>query len=74
MARDMDNTGVFGELRRMVQTTGTVGGIAARLAGNKIGLRSGGASHAEDLNHAGWAKRPAHEGSAASGHHSRRVA
>lgn len=49
MARDMDNTGVFGELRRMVQTTGTVGGIAARLAGNKIGLRSGGASHAEDL-------------------------
>ncbi len=34
--RDLDNTGVFGELRRMVQTTGTVGGIAARLAGHKM--------------------------------------
>ncbi|GBQ07948.1 MULTISPECIES: ABC1 kinase family protein [Acetobacter] len=47
--RDLDNSGVFGELRRMVQTTGTVGGIAARLAGHKMGIRSGGASHAEDL-------------------------
>lgn len=47
--RDLDNSGMFGELRRMVQTTGTVGGIAARMAGHKIGLRSGGASHAEDL-------------------------
>ncbi|MFT8675191.1 MAG: AarF/ABC1/UbiB kinase family protein [Acetobacter sp.] len=49
MARDLDNSGVFGEFRRMVQTTGTVGGIAARLAGHKIGLFSGGAAHAEDL-------------------------
>ncbi|GAN63427.1 ABC1 kinase family protein [Acetobacter indonesiensis] len=47
--RDLDNTGMLGELRRMVQTTGTVGGIAARFAGHKMGLRSGGASHAEDL-------------------------
>lgn len=49
MARDLDNSGVFGEFRRMVQTTGTVGGIAARLAGHKIGLYNGGAAHAEDL-------------------------
>ncbi|MBS0980402.1 ABC1 kinase family protein [Acetobacter thailandicus] len=47
--RDLDNTGMFGELRRMMQTTGTVGGIAARYAGHKMGLRSSGSSYAEDL-------------------------
>jgi predicted unusual protein kinase regulating ubiquinone biosynthesis (AarF/ABC1/UbiB family) len=33
----------------MVRTTGTVGGIAARLAGHKIGIKAGGSDHAEDL-------------------------
>ncbi|MFT8336679.1 MAG: AarF/ABC1/UbiB kinase family protein [Acetobacter orientalis] len=47
--RDLDNTGMLGELRRMVQTTGTVGGIAARFAGHKMGLRTTGSTYAEDL-------------------------
>ncbi|MGO2959208.1 MAG: ABC1 kinase family protein [Acetobacter sp.] len=47
--RDLDNSGMLGELRRMVQTTGTVGGIAARFAGHKMGLRTGGGAYAEDL-------------------------
>ena len=33
----------------MVQTTVTVGGMAARLAGHKMGVFTGGAGHAEDL-------------------------
>ena len=49
MARDLDSSGMFGELRRMVQTTGTVGGIAARMAGHKMGIRTTGLTHAEDL-------------------------
>ncbi|MDG6093742.1 AarF/ABC1/UbiB kinase family protein [Acetobacter sp. AN02] len=47
--RDLDDSGLFGEFRRMVRTTGTVGGIAARLAGNRLGIRSGGSAHAEGL-------------------------
>ncbi|WP_182985745.1 ABC1 kinase family protein [Gluconacetobacter aggeris] len=40
---------MFGELRRMVRTSGAVGGIAARIAGHKMGLRSDRATHAGDL-------------------------
>ncbi|GBQ24193.1 ABC transporter ATP-binding protein [Acetobacter estunensis NRIC 0472] len=47
--RDLDDSGLFGEFRRMVRTTGTVGGIAARLAGHKFGINTGGSAHAEDL-------------------------
>ena len=47
--KDLDSTGLFGEFRRMVRTTGTVGGIAARLAGHKLGIKGDGAAHAEDL-------------------------
>ncbi|NHN87272.1 ABC1 kinase family protein [Acetobacter conturbans] len=47
--KDLDTTGLFGEFRRMVRTTGTVGGIAARLAGHRLGLKGDGAAHAEDL-------------------------
>lgn len=47
--KDLDNSGLFGEFSRMVRTTGTVGGIAARMAGQKMGLRSTGAAHAGDL-------------------------
>ncbi|GAB6967971.1 AarF/UbiB family protein [Komagataeibacter kakiaceti JCM 25156] len=47
--RNLDNTGLFGEFRRMVRTSGTVGGIAARIAGHKMGFRSNPNVHAEDL-------------------------
>lgn len=44
-----DNT-LFGEMRRMVRTSGAVGGIAARVAGQRfLGLRTDKAAHAEDL-------------------------
>jgi predicted unusual protein kinase regulating ubiquinone biosynthesis (AarF/ABC1/UbiB family) len=47
--RDLDNTGLFGEFRRMVRTSGAVGGIAARIAGHKIGIRTNASVHAGDL-------------------------
>ncbi|HYZ34890.1 MAG TPA: AarF/ABC1/UbiB kinase family protein [Crenalkalicoccus sp.] len=41
---------LFGEMRRMVRTSGAVGGIAARVAGERfLGLRTDKAAHAEDL-------------------------
>jgi len=41
---------LFGEMRRMVQTSGAVGGIAARVAGERIlGIKTNKAAHAEDL-------------------------
>ncbi len=48
--RDLDRgSSVFGELRRLARTSGAVGGIAARLAGERMGLRTNKVSHAEDL-------------------------
>ncbi len=48
--RDLDRGGsVFGELRRLARTSGAVGGIAARLAGARMGLRTNRTAHAEDL-------------------------
>jgi len=45
-----DRSTLFGELRRMARTSGAVGGIAARLAGERVfGLRGDRAGHAEDL-------------------------
>src|SRR3954466_15305634 len=47
--RSPDST-IFGELRRMARTSGAVGGIAARVAGERIfGVRTDKAAHAEDL-------------------------
>jgi predicted unusual protein kinase regulating ubiquinone biosynthesis (AarF/ABC1/UbiB family) len=41
---------LFGEMRRMVRTSGAVGGIAARVAGQRfLGLRTDRTAHAEDL-------------------------
>ena len=41
---------LFGELRRFARTSGAVGGIAARVAGNKVfGFKTDKAAHAEDL-------------------------
>ncbi|MBS1093486.1 ABC1 kinase family protein [Gluconobacter wancherniae] len=52
MARDIDNTGFMGELKRMARTSGAVGGIAARLAGNRIGIKTDKVIHAEGLKSA----------------------
>lgn len=41
---------MFGEMRRMARTSGAVGGIAARIAGEKMfGIKTDQARHAEDL-------------------------
>jgi predicted unusual protein kinase regulating ubiquinone biosynthesis (AarF/ABC1/UbiB family) len=41
---------LFGEIRRIARTSGAVGGIAARVAGERVfGIRTDRASHAEDL-------------------------
>ena len=48
MAEDRPN--LFGELRRFARTSGAVGGIAARVAGEKVfGVKTNRAAHAEDL-------------------------
>ena len=48
MAEDKPN--LFGELRRFARTSGAVGGIAARVAGEKVfGMKTNRAAHAEDL-------------------------
>jgi len=45
-----DRGNIFGELRRFARTSGAVGGIAARVAGERIfGIKTDRASHAEDL-------------------------
>ena len=45
-----DSSNLFGELRRLARTSGAVGGIAARLAGERmLGIKTNRASHAEDL-------------------------
>ncbi len=47
--RDNAST-IFGEMRRMVRTSGAVGGIAARVAGQRfLGLKTDRTAHAEDL-------------------------
>src|ERR687886_1636276 len=47
--RSRDST-LFGEMRRMVRTSGAVGGIAARVAGERfLGLKTDKNAHAEDL-------------------------
>jgi predicted unusual protein kinase regulating ubiquinone biosynthesis (AarF/ABC1/UbiB family) len=41
---------LFGELRRMARTSGAVGGIAARVAGERVfGIKTDRGAHAEDL-------------------------
>ena len=46
----MSGSNLFGELRRMARTSGAVGGIAARVAGERMfGIKTDRASHAEDL-------------------------
>src|SRR6201999_1665272 len=46
----MSGSNIFGEIRRMARTSGAVGGIAARVAGERVfGIKTDRASHAEDL-------------------------
>ncbi|SHJ50768.1 Predicted unusual protein kinase regulating ubiquinone biosynthesis, AarF/ABC1/UbiB family [Roseomonas rosea] len=46
---ERENT-LFGEIRRMARTSGAVGGIAARVAGERfLGIKTDKAAHAEDL-------------------------
>ena len=45
-----EGSSFLGELRRMARTSGAVGGIAARVAGERVfGMRTDRAAHAEDL-------------------------
>jgi len=46
----MSGSNLFGELRRFARTSGAVGGIAARVAGERmLGIKTDRAAHAEDL-------------------------
>lgn len=46
---ERENT-LFGEIRRMARTSGAVGGIAARVAGERfLGIKTDKSAHAEDL-------------------------
>ena len=48
MAENRGN--LFGEIRRFARTSGAVGGIAARVAGQRVlGIKTNRAAHAEDL-------------------------
>lgn len=49
---NLDKTSLFGGMRRMIKSTTTVGGIAARMAGEKMGISVNKAAHAEDLKNA----------------------
>lgn len=51
MAResDLDKTGFVDSMQRMFRTSGAVGGVAARMAGHRLGLRSDHSQHAEGL-------------------------
>src|ERR1700760_3091190 len=47
----MSGSNLFGEIRRFARTSGAVGGIAARMAGERMfGIRTDRAAHAEDLS------------------------
>ena len=47
---DRKDGNFFGEMRRMARTSGAVGGIAARIAGERVfGIKTDQAKHAEDL-------------------------
>ena len=46
----MSGSNFFGEVRRFARTSGAVGGIAARVAGERMfGIKTDRAAHAEDL-------------------------
>ncbi|MDD2704384.1 MAG: AarF/ABC1/UbiB kinase family protein [Acidocella sp.] len=47
---EREGSSLFGEMRRMARTSGAVGGIATRIAGERfLGIKTDKARHAEDL-------------------------
>ncbi len=47
---ERDGGNMFGEIRRLARTSGAVGGIAARITGERVfGIKTNQAKHAEDL-------------------------
>src|SRR5919206_3123349 len=47
---ERQQSSLFGEIRRMARTSGAVGGIAARVAGQRfLGIKTDKSAHAEDL-------------------------
>ncbi|MDE8347886.1 MAG: AarF/ABC1/UbiB kinase family protein [Acidocella sp.] len=47
---DRDGGNMFGEIKRLARTSGAVGGIAARITGERVfGIKTNQAKHAEDL-------------------------
>jgi len=47
---ERENSTLFGEVRRLARTSGAVGGIAARITGERVfGIKTDKARHAEDL-------------------------
>jgi len=47
---EREGSSLFGEMRRMVRTSGAVGGIAARITGERfLGIKTDKVRHAEDL-------------------------
>jgi predicted unusual protein kinase regulating ubiquinone biosynthesis (AarF/ABC1/UbiB family) len=47
---DRDGGSMFGDIRRFARTSGAVGGIAARITGERVfGIKTNQARHAEDL-------------------------
>lgn len=49
MSDTEDRASLFGEIRRIAKTSGAVGGIAMRFAGNRMGIKSDRQGHAEEL-------------------------
>ena len=50
MADSTREGSIFGEMRRFARTSGAVGGIAARITGERVfGIKTDQAKHAEDL-------------------------
>jgi len=50
MSDDAREGNIFGDVRRFARTSGAVGGIAARIAGERVfGIKTNQARHAEDL-------------------------
>jgi predicted unusual protein kinase regulating ubiquinone biosynthesis (AarF/ABC1/UbiB family) len=50
MADEAREGNIFGEVRRFARTSGAVGGLAARIAGERVfGIKTNQARHAEDL-------------------------
>jgi hypothetical protein len=41
-----DQSSLFGEIRRIARTSGAVGGIAMRVAGSRMGIKSDRQGHA----------------------------